>query len=162
MPDHTVPHKNRCPICLGNKPAALSLCGTCLGTYGRSASDWPGWVSVIVNDEARWLYDERQIDAYEVCLDDFEPDDDEELEDDASAPSGSDSGYGLPYAPYADEDMNRIYRRVHKISSHKPSERGLSPVKHYDAHNPNLPEGWWEAGRWVKPAPTLGETAKEA
>lgn len=166
MPDPIV-----CPVCQKPKSPSLILCRTCWEQFGGTIDKWPEWLRFLINDEYRWLYDEQQAAQYEVPLDEYEPDEDEELDCDLDGPlltrprselAGSDSGFGLPYAPYPDEKTNRQYRRANGIPARKPPKPGLSTVKRYDAHHPNLPEGWWEAGRWVKPTPTLGEIAKEA
>ena len=157
-----MPHFSTCPVCQQSKPHNRHLCTDCHGTYGQR-SDWPAWLQMIVNDIEREQCDDQLAARYEMPLDDFETD--EDSDDDFDGPlwtrprselSGSDSGCGLPYAPYPDEETNRQYRRSNGIPARNTPKSGLSTVTYYDTHRPNLPEGWWEAGRLVVSSPITG------
>jgi hypothetical protein len=84
MSDPTTPNAYRCPVCVGAKPRHISICGACANTYGHSVEDWPEWLRFLVNDEARWLYEEQQAADLELSLDDIDELDDLDDEDGTS------------------------------------------------------------------------------
>lgn len=165
-----------CPVCGQWKPRRWSLCYDCLHTYGGKASGWPEWAREAVNANRRERYANEQTRRHELYLGDFEtPGAMRAWLTRARVTFAGDyvdsylaDGLGLvplPFAPYAQEATNRLYRRSNgirpirtpqppttkaqdatgaAIAEHKPKSR------HYDAHNPNLPAGWWGSGSWLR------------
>ncbi len=209
-----------CPVCGQWKPRRWSLCYDCLHTYGGKASGWPEWAREAVNANRRERYANEQTRRHELYLGDFETPgamrawlSKRGLDARGDEPlSYVADGLGLvplPFAPYTDKPMNRLYSKVGEdapgrvyyrdrhckraaqdgtgwyeptgnytaeamnrayrrsngirpirtpqppttkaqdatgaaIAEHKPKSR------HYDAHNPNLPAGWWGSGSWLR------------
>lgn len=124
MDDQTI-----CPACFSPKPKNRRLCHNCYMQYGNSVSDFPEWLQFIIRDNDRLRKQEQEIYEHEVPLDEYEPDDDGELDADLDDPLWTRGemrreGFGLPYAPYADEEMNRAYRKANGFPDlHKKHRR---------------------------------------
>ena len=167
-----------CPIC-GRRKARLTVCQECRGILGDRAPLMPTWAREAVNYARRERYNVGRWHAGTSSLGDFESAQelqewlDSKKREHLRLPGeyvksrGADD-YGalfLPFAPYPDEATNRLYRKANgirpirapepptttaqdatgaAIAEHKPKSR------HYDAHNPNLPAGWWGSGSWLR------------
>lgn len=113
-----------CPVCGASKVPKFPLCRDCRQIYGTSATDWPAWVRLIVNDIAREEYDDDQAAQHEVQVDDPELSEETDLDSDEPLWTRPKSEMAvveeaLPYAPYDDEDMNRAYRKANGIPERK-------------------------------------------
>jgi len=120
-----MPGTSECPVCRQSKPKRWDLCRDCLHIYGSVAADWPEWLRLIINDNARVDYDERKRNTLEIPIGDFElfedmaGDLDEPLwtrpGDEMMMTHGPLGAIPLPFAPYDNEDMNRAYRKANNI-----------------------------------------------
>ena len=123
-------HKAYCPGCSGNKAIESMLCRGCRGIYGDYA-DWPAWLKFRFNDYRREAAQEQAADDVEYYDEDADLQDvDDSLLTRLGAemhvsvrPKGdpwwADNGgeVDLPFAPYDDDETNRLYRAANGIES---------------------------------------------
>ena len=107
--DPTVPHILKCPVCQRFTPHRFHLCTRCQERFGKIRGGYPPWLRFLARDNENWINQLYRQSRAEVLFADR----------DVSDIGDTDDFYGLPYAPYPDEDSNREYRRVNKI----PEER---------------------------------------
>ena len=107
--------RHECPGCLGRKSPHWRLCAECFEIYGHDIDDWPAWLLFNVNSARREMHQSRLIASNEVPLEWTEygvvPDGPLRTRGDNEVIGA----LGLPYAPYADEALNRQYRQANGI-----------------------------------------------
>ena len=59
-------------VCGNEVKGKRALCEECHAIYGKKASEWPEWLRFWVNDVAREIRDEREIDKHETCFTDLD------------------------------------------------------------------------------------------
>jgi hypothetical protein len=118
-----------CPGCTKAKPRWQSLCPECLETYGNAAAGWPEWLRFATNYDRRRRYGGEAESYHEITASALGVDADELRADLRTNGDKAGSARGLvpsyvadgqgtvqmPFAPYEDEAMNRLYRKANGI-----------------------------------------------
>lgn len=111
-------------ICGNTKNPTWDLCSECNEIYGNR-SEWPEWLSFLVSDNNRIIYDNRKWNAFVFGYFEQEGVKPNRSKNKPIRIGGDNVLVGLcslPYAPYQDEDDNKRYRKANGINESKASK----------------------------------------